>query len=234
MVDLAVCCRRPDCAVDYALRGDRVVARAAMVVARGGLAPTADGHLRYPLQPRRRCAVAERPRCPQRSPLARPSRRTARCRPERIGATTGTPGGPWRAEGPSTAGATRFVERLRLEWRPGTPGAEPSGRLTFRPVRSRPAPSRWRSSPATADRHLSRSPDLRYRQHRRRRQPRGPAASHQRPAWPPVRGPGTGGRVPRTATLDAASRSVDARARIWAAGRQSRRCRHGVEPGRVL
>jgi hypothetical protein len=33
-------------------------------------------------------------------------------------------------------GASLFVERLRLEWRPGTPVAELSGRLTFRPVRS--------------------------------------------------------------------------------------------------
>jgi RimJ/RimL family protein N-acetyltransferase len=33
-------------------------------------------------------------------------------------------------------GAKLFVERLRLEWRPGTPVAEPSGRLTFRPVRN--------------------------------------------------------------------------------------------------
>jgi RimJ/RimL family protein N-acetyltransferase len=32
-------------------------------------------------------------------------------------------------------GAQLFVERLRLEWRPGTPVAELSGRLTFRPVR---------------------------------------------------------------------------------------------------
>jgi hypothetical protein len=32
-------------------------------------------------------------------------------------------------------GATLFVERLRLEWRPGTPVAELSGRLSFRPVR---------------------------------------------------------------------------------------------------
>ncbi|MBB2949239.1 RimJ/RimL family protein N-acetyltransferase [Actinoplanes lutulentus] len=31
-------------------------------------------------------------------------------------------------------GAKLFVERLRLEWRPGTPIPEPSGRLTFRPV----------------------------------------------------------------------------------------------------
>lgn len=31
-------------------------------------------------------------------------------------------------------GAQLFVERLRLEWRPGTPIPEPSGRLTFRPV----------------------------------------------------------------------------------------------------
>jgi RimJ/RimL family protein N-acetyltransferase len=34
------------------------------------------------------------------------------------------------------AGATLFVERLRLEWRPGTPVAELSGRLAFRPVHS--------------------------------------------------------------------------------------------------
>lgn len=33
-------------------------------------------------------------------------------------------------------GAELFVERLRLEWRPGTPVAELSGRLAFRPVRS--------------------------------------------------------------------------------------------------
>ncbi|TDD06827.1 GNAT family N-acetyltransferase [Nonomuraea diastatica] len=32
-------------------------------------------------------------------------------------------------------GARLFVERLRLEWRPGTPIPEPSGRLRFRPVR---------------------------------------------------------------------------------------------------
>ena len=32
-------------------------------------------------------------------------------------------------------GAKLFVERLRLEWRPGTAVAELSGRLTFRPVR---------------------------------------------------------------------------------------------------
>ncbi|MEU8525882.1 MULTISPECIES: GNAT family N-acetyltransferase [Streptomyces] len=35
------------------------------------------------------------------------------------------------------AGARPLVERLRLEWRPGTPVAEPSGRLAFRPVRDR-------------------------------------------------------------------------------------------------
>lgn len=33
-------------------------------------------------------------------------------------------------------GAKLFVERLRLEWRPGTPVAGLSGRLTFRPVRN--------------------------------------------------------------------------------------------------
>lgn len=32
-------------------------------------------------------------------------------------------------------GASLFVERLRFEWRPGTPLPEPSGRLRFRPVR---------------------------------------------------------------------------------------------------
>ena len=32
-------------------------------------------------------------------------------------------------------GARLFVERLRLEWRPGTPLPEPSGRLAFRPPR---------------------------------------------------------------------------------------------------
>jgi hypothetical protein len=31
-------------------------------------------------------------------------------------------------------GARLFVERLRLEWRPGTPVATPTGRLSFRPV----------------------------------------------------------------------------------------------------
>ncbi|GHB09860.1 GNAT family N-acetyltransferase [Streptomyces termitum] len=34
-------------------------------------------------------------------------------------------------------GARPLVERLRLEWRPGRPVAEPSGRLRFRPVRDR-------------------------------------------------------------------------------------------------
>ncbi|MER7948099.1 GNAT family N-acetyltransferase [Streptomyces sp. NPDC096079] len=34
-------------------------------------------------------------------------------------------------------GARPLVERLRLEWRPGTPVAEPEGRLEFRPVRDR-------------------------------------------------------------------------------------------------
>ena len=33
-----------------------------------------------------------------------------------------------------SVGARLFVERLRLEWRPGTPVAELSGRLSFRPV----------------------------------------------------------------------------------------------------
>jgi hypothetical protein len=33
-------------------------------------------------------------------------------------------------------GARLFVERLRLEWRPGTPVPALSGRLNFRPVRS--------------------------------------------------------------------------------------------------
>ncbi|MEO3854199.1 GNAT family N-acetyltransferase [Acrocarpospora sp. B8E8] len=35
------------------------------------------------------------------------------------------------------AGARLLVERLRLEWRPGTPIPEPSGRLRFRPVGDR-------------------------------------------------------------------------------------------------
>jgi RimJ/RimL family protein N-acetyltransferase len=35
------------------------------------------------------------------------------------------------------SGARLLVERLRLEWRPGTPVAEPAGRLVFRPVRDR-------------------------------------------------------------------------------------------------
>ncbi|GLW99521.1 GNAT family N-acetyltransferase [Microtetraspora sp. NBRC 16547] len=34
-------------------------------------------------------------------------------------------------------GARLLVERLRLEWQPGTPIPEPSGRLRFRPVRGR-------------------------------------------------------------------------------------------------
>ncbi|HEX6684692.1 MAG TPA: GNAT family N-acetyltransferase [Candidatus Limnocylindrales bacterium] len=34
-------------------------------------------------------------------------------------------------------GASLFVERLRLEWTPGTPIAEPTGRLTFRPADDR-------------------------------------------------------------------------------------------------
>lgn len=35
------------------------------------------------------------------------------------------------------SGARPLVERLRLEWRPGTPVPEPKGRLGFRPVRDR-------------------------------------------------------------------------------------------------
>ncbi|MET9951993.1 GNAT family N-acetyltransferase [Streptomyces sp. NPDC006339] len=35
------------------------------------------------------------------------------------------------------SGARPLVERLRLEWRPGTPVPEPSGRLVFRPVKDR-------------------------------------------------------------------------------------------------
>jgi RimJ/RimL family protein N-acetyltransferase len=34
-----------------------------------------------------------------------------------------------------SVGARMFVERLRFEWRPGTPVPEPQGRLKFRPVR---------------------------------------------------------------------------------------------------
>jgi RimJ/RimL family protein N-acetyltransferase len=40
-----------------------------------------------------------------------------------------------RMEALRRVGARPFVERLRLEWRPGTPVAELSGRLAFRPVR---------------------------------------------------------------------------------------------------
>ena len=36
----------------------------------------------------------------------------------------------------SQVGARPFVERLRFEWRPGTPVPVPSGRLTFRPIDS--------------------------------------------------------------------------------------------------
>jgi hypothetical protein len=39
-----------------------------------------------------------------------------------------------RMEALERVGASLFVERLRLEWRPGTPIAELSGRLTIRPV----------------------------------------------------------------------------------------------------
>lgn len=35
-------------------------------------------------------------------------------------------------------GAQLLVERFRFEWRPGTPIAAPSGRLAFRPIRSEP------------------------------------------------------------------------------------------------
>ncbi|MFE9374781.1 GNAT family N-acetyltransferase [Streptomyces sp. NPDC006711] len=37
----------------------------------------------------------------------------------------------------AASGATPLVERLRLEWRPGTPVPDPSGRLTFRPATDR-------------------------------------------------------------------------------------------------
>lgn len=43
---------------------------------------------------------------------------------------------PWR-EALERTGAKLFVERLRLEWRPGTPIPEPTGRLRFREVGGR-------------------------------------------------------------------------------------------------
>ncbi|WP_117209008.1 GNAT family N-acetyltransferase [Allorhizocola rhizosphaerae] len=43
---------------------------------------------------------------------------------------------PWR-EALERLGAKLFVERLRLEWRPGTPIPEPTGRLRFREVGGR-------------------------------------------------------------------------------------------------
>lgn len=42
-----------------------------------------------------------------------------------------------RVAGLERTGAKLFVERLRLEWRPGTPIAPPSQRLRFRPVEGR-------------------------------------------------------------------------------------------------
>ena len=45
-------------------------------------------------------------------------------------------GAPWLTALERT-GARLFVERLRLEWLPGTPIPEPSGRLRFRPVGER-------------------------------------------------------------------------------------------------
>src|SRR5256885_1653325 len=106
-----------------------------MVVAARGPAPAGDGHLRYRRRHRRRRAVAgdrtaavvpagaTPPQYGRFLPAGwRDHQRTRQAVHDRMGAL-------------ERAGARLFVERLRLEWRPGTPVAGHSGRLTFRPVR---------------------------------------------------------------------------------------------------
>ena len=134
--DLAAGRRRPEW-LWLALRGDRVVARAGWWSRAGDQHPLVmdifdiDGGiddgvqlLKTALRRRGSCwcdAPGVQPVPPRRTGAA--SQHTRQAVHDRMGAL-------------ERAGAKLFIERLRLEWRPGTPVAGHSGRLTFRPVRN--------------------------------------------------------------------------------------------------
>ena len=131
--DLAAGRRRPEW-LWLALRGDRVVARAGWWSRAGDRHPllmdifdiggaTGDGvRLLKTALPAVVPADATPPEYSRFLPADwRDDQRTRQAVDDRMGAL-------------ERAGAKLFVERLRLEWRPGTPVADPSGRLTFRPV----------------------------------------------------------------------------------------------------
>jgi RimJ/RimL family protein N-acetyltransferase len=133
--DLAAGHRRPEW-LWLALRGDRVVARAGWWSRAGDQHPllmdifdigggTGDGvRLLTAALPAVVPAGAMPPEYSRFLPADwRDHQRTRQAVSDRMGAL-------------ERAGARLFTERLRLEWRPGTPLAGLSGRLTFRPVRS--------------------------------------------------------------------------------------------------
>jgi hypothetical protein len=133
--DLAAGRRRPEW-LWLALRGDRVVARAGWWSRAGDQRPlwmdifdidgdTDDGvRLLQAALPAVVSAGATPPQYGRFVPADwRDHQHTRQAVEDRMGALEQT-------------GAKLFVERLRLEWRPGTPVAELSGRLTFRPVRN--------------------------------------------------------------------------------------------------
>jgi RimJ/RimL family protein N-acetyltransferase len=133
--DLAAGRRRPEW-LWLALRGDRVVARAGWWSRAGDLHPllmdifdidggTADGvQLLKTALPAVVPAGATPPEYGRFLPADwRGDQRTRQAVHDRMRAL-------------ERAGARLFVERLRLEWRPGTPVAGHSARLTFRPVRN--------------------------------------------------------------------------------------------------
>jgi RimJ/RimL family protein N-acetyltransferase len=135
--DLATGRRRPGW-MWMALRGDRLVARAAWWARSGGDAPLlldvfdldagTPGRVEAGVR-LLRAAMAE-----VVAPGARPPQYSRQVAPS------------WREDpalrGPveermavlETLGARLFVERLRLEWLPGTPAPAPAGRLRFRPA----------------------------------------------------------------------------------------------------
>ncbi|MEU8056250.1 GNAT family N-acetyltransferase [Microbispora bryophytorum] len=140
--DLASGRRRPEW-MWMALRGDRLVARLSWWAPRAGEAPAMldildlDDDMPGPasidagvrLYETASAAVLPAGVCPPEYNAFVPSRwrddATARLAVENRMAVL------------ERAGARPLVERLRLEWRPGTPVAAPNGRLTFRPVAGR-------------------------------------------------------------------------------------------------
>ena len=135
--DLATGRRRPGW-MWVALRGDRLVARASWWTRPGGDAPLlldvfdldagtpdrVEAGVRL-LRAAMGEVVAPGARPPQYSRFVTPAWREDPALREPV---------EERMAALETLGARLFVERLRLEWRPGTPIPAPSGRLRFRPV----------------------------------------------------------------------------------------------------